>query len=200
MKSFLKNCFVSGALVLVPIVLTFWILRALILWGDDLFHSFVPAYFRTIIFFGYEIPGMGLLFTLILIFLTGVLTRLYFGKKLIALGDWILHKIPFGSGIYGSIKQLLNAIVATGGKKSFQQVVLAEFPKRGNYVVGFVTGDTAVMIQKHLKKPTVTVFVPTAPNPTSGFLIVTPKENITPLDISAEKAFKFIISGGTVQG
>lgn len=197
MQNFFKKYFVAGALVLAPIAITAWILKGFILWCENLVIGFLPSSWHPITFWGYSIPGVGLFLTLLLIFLTGVLTRLYLGRKLLAIGDALINKIPFGRGIYSSTKQLLNTIVSTRGNK-FHQVVLVEFPKPGNFMLGFVTGETGELICKHLNQKTLNVFVPTAPNPTSGFLIVMAEENVTPVDISPEKAFKFIVSGGSL--
>lgn len=195
MKSFIKKYLLSGALVLTPIALTLWILKALILWANDLFIDFIPVDWQSIRLFGYELPGVGLVLTLFLIFITGVLTQHFVGQKLLTAGDFILHRIPLGAGIYKSIKQLLNAFVTTG-EKGFRQVVLIEWNK--THVIGFVTGESTEILQKYLKQPMVNVFVPTSPNPTTGILLVAPRERLIPIDIPPEKAFKFIVSGGTV--
>lgn len=186
MRSLFKNYFVAGALVLVPVVLTVWILKGLIAWCDELFSVF-----------GFQLPGAGFVLTIALIFLTGILTRLYLGRKLIALGERILHTIPFGNNIYRVIKQFLNAVVA-GGEATPRQVVLVEYPRKGSYMIGFVTGESAQVLEKKLGQKMVHIFIPTTPNPTSGFLILAPRENILPIDIPADQAFKLIISGGTV--
>lgn len=190
MKTIFKKYFVAGALVLVPIILTIWILKSMILWCDRFFSALIPS---SVLY----IPGLGLIFTVSLILLTGVLTRLYLGRKLIAWGDQLIQKIPFGRSIYGAIKQFLNAVVSTG-PSSFSQVVLVEYPRKGSYMIGFVTGDTSAILQKNFEQKMINIFVPTSPNPTSGFLIIAPKENVTPIDMTPEQAFKLIISGGAV--
>lgn len=197
MRTLFKKYFVAGALVFIPMVLTLWILKSIIFWCEDFFISFVPASWRPISLFGFEIPGLGLLFTINLIFLTGVLTRLYIGKKLIAWGDKFIHKIPFGSSIYSASKQFLNAVVSPE-QNNFRQVVLVEYPRKGSYMLGFVTGQASEMMQQKMGQKLIHIFIPTSPNPTSGFLILAPLENVTPVDIPPEQAFKLIISSGTV--
>lgn len=169
-------------MVLVPIAVTLWVLKILIFWCEDIFEILAPE--------AWEIPGAGVFFTAALIFLTGVLTRLYLGRKFLAIGDWIIHKIPLGRGIYTAIKQLLNALLVTSGK-NFHGVVLVPFPCEGSHMIGFVT-------KENVADQTLNVFVPTTPNPTSGFLLVISAKKVKPLDISAEQAFKLIVSGGTI--
>lgn len=197
MKTLFKKYFVSGALVLVPIVMTVWILRAVILWCEDFFTSVIPTPLRPINLFGFEVPGLGLVFTVFLIFLTGVVTRLYIGSKLLALWDRIINKIPFGNTIYRAVKQFTDT-VASSQQQSFRQVVLIEFPVAGNHMIGFVTGTTPASLKKVPDQDTINVFIPTSPNPTSGFLVVAPRENVKYVNMTPEQAFKLIVSGGTL--
>jgi len=194
----LKKYLLAGALVLVPIVVTLAVLKTIIFWCEDFFASFIPVSWQPIHLLGFAIPGLGLLFTLLIVLLTGILTRLYFGRKLIALGDKILSKIPLGRSIYKGVQQFMNA-VATPSQNDFRQVVLVEYPRKDSYMIGFVTGESSEIFQQKLGQKMIHVFIPTSPNPTSGFLIVIPRENVTPVNISNEAAFKLIISGGAVQ-
>lgn len=194
-RKWLKQQFSAGLLVLIPIAVTVWVLKTIILWCEGIFETLVPAAWRQLSLFGYPLPGVGLIFTFLLILFIGVLTRLYFGRKLLALGDRIIHKIPLGRGVYSSVKQFLNALISASGK-NFRQVVLVEFPRPGSYMIGFVTGTGAAILQKNIKDPSVNVFIPTAPNPTSGFLLVVAEAQVTYLDISPEQAFRLIVSGG----
>ncbi|MDO8526373.1 MAG: DUF502 domain-containing protein [Deltaproteobacteria bacterium] len=197
MRSLFKKYFIAGALVLVPIVVTVWILRAVILWCEAFFTALVPLSLQPINLFGIAIPGLGLLFTLLLILMTGMLTRLYLGRKILEWSEKILNRIPFGSSIYSAMKQFMNAVVSSP-EASLRQVVLVEYPRRGSFMIGFVTGNTPAIIEKKLGQKSVNIFIPTSPNPTSGFLIIVPMENVTPIDIPADQAFKLIISGGAI--
>lgn len=197
MRAFLKSSFISGALILVPVVLTFWILKGLILWCDEVFRSLIPRVVYPDWFARYDFPGIGLLFTLLLIFMIGILTRHYLGSRLVRLGDRLIGRIPFGRGIHGAIKQLLNALVSDR-QKGFRQVVLVSFAEPDRFLLGFITGETPEIIQQHLALPTVTVFVPTAPNPTTGILFLLPREQVTLIPLPPEKALKFIVSCGTM--
>lgn len=192
MGSFIKKCLVSGGLVLAPVALTVWILKLLILWSQNLADPFIPTTWQTFHLFGYEIPGLGIAITVMIVFSTGLLTQMYLGKKIIALGDRLINKIPFGSGIYNSIKQLIHSF-ASGGTKNFKQVVLVEPFEKDCGMIGFVTGES------DLHSNVLHVFVPTTPNPTTGFLFLLPKEKVIPMNLSVEAAFKLIVSAGTIQ-
>ncbi|MDO8494022.1 MAG: DUF502 domain-containing protein [Deltaproteobacteria bacterium] len=194
MKHFVRTYFLAGALVLAPIAVTIWILKAIILWCEDLFHSFIPWH-PTI--FGIGVPGVGLIFTILLICLTGMLTKHYLGRQVILFGESILHKIPLGRGIYISIKQLFLAIFG-GEREKFRQVVVVEFPRKGSYMLGFVTAETSANLQEILKGPHLNVFVPTSPNPTSGFLLIVEPQYAIPVAISTDQALKLIVSGGPI--
>ncbi len=118
------------------------------------------------------------------------------GKKLISLGEKIILKIPFGRTIYQAVQQFLQVVVP--GQSTFQQVVLVEYPRKGSYMLGFITGESSEVFEKQVGQKMINVFIPTTPNPTSGFLVLSPRENVTPINIPPEQAFKLIISGGTV--
>lgn len=190
-----KRYFASGLLVLIPIVGTLWILKVLIEYADGVFTGLLPARFRPEAVFGYEIPGVGLLITVALVFLVGVLTRLYIGRKMVSIGDRIIDKVPLGRGIYKAIKQFMNAFVPGDEGVKYQRVVAVEYPRRGCYMVGFVLGPIQTALQAKYDQPWISVFLPTSPNPTSGFMVSVPESETVVLPISVEKAFKYIISG-----
>ena len=195
LKSIFKKYFIAGAVVLIPIIGTLWILKTLILWVDELFASFIPGRLQPESLFGWNVPGLGLAITVALILVTGVLTRLYMGNKLIQWGDRLIQKIPFGRGIYTALKQFLKT-VASQDNTSFKRPVLVEFPAQGTYTIGFITGQSFIPSKDLQDKKMVSVFIPTTPNPTSGFLTLVEESRLIPLSISTEKAFKTIISGG----
>ncbi len=197
MKKFLKQSFMAGLFTLLPIAGTIWLLRLIIYTAEDFARSFIPRHFHPENFFGKDIPGMGLLVAFILIFITGILTRLYIGKKILSIWDKIFHRIPFGKGIYKAIKQFL-VTVSGEGKKSFRRVVLVPFPEKGTFALGFYTGDPSGEVQQKTLDDMVYVFMPTTPNPTTGFLLAVPRNGIIPLDMPIEEAFKLIVSGGVV--
>lgn len=196
-KKFLKQSFMAGVLTLLPIAGTIWLLKALIFTAEEFSRSFIPARWHPEQILGRDIPGIGLLIALILILLTGTFTRFYLGRKLVEMGDRLFDRIPLGRGIYKAIKQFLNT-VAGDSEKSFRRVVLVEFPSPGTYVLGFVTGVASGEVQAKTEEQVLNVFVPTTPNPTTGFFFMMPERKLTPLSMPVEDAFKLLISGGVV--
>jgi len=130
-----------------------------------------------------------------MILAVGVFTRLYLGRLVISWGDLLISKIPFGRSIYSSIKQLLHTAFTSGSEK-FKGVCLIEYPKESSYAIAFVTGDSTPETSPEAGKKFIRVFVPTSPNPTSGYLLMLPEEKVKMLDISVEDASKLVISGG----
>jgi len=199
MKKFFKRYFLAGLAVVVPLVVTYLILKFLIVSTDRLVLSFLPERFWPRSLTGVDIPGFGLIVTILLILSIGVLTRHYVGRKFVNLGDRIISKIPLGAGIYNATKQFMNTFISDK-EQQFKGVVVVEYPRRGSWVMGFVTKHP----QKHIldvdQRSWVTIFIPTTPNPTSGFLVMVPEEETRPLDITTDEAFKFIISAGYLQG
>lgn len=192
MKGFIKKYFISGILVLVPAVVTIWVLKTVILWMDGLIFSFiphqlVPAYFE-------DIPGLGLALTIAIILLAGIFTRLYIGRKFVQMGDAIFARVPLGRAIYQATKSVLHSTISENGQKS-RRVVLVEFPKAGSYAIGFPTGKWDRTETNEMGSDTL-VFIPTAPNPTTGFLLIVPEDTLIPTDMSTEEASKLLISGG----
>lgn len=195
MKAFLKKYMVAGLLVLVPVVATVWLLKTLIIWLNDLPFTFLPHQLRPEYLLGYDIPGVGLLLTFVVILLAGIFTRLYIGKKIVKLGDAFFGRLPFGRAIYQAIKQVTHSTLSEAGQKT-RRVVLVEYPKAGIYAIGFLTGSWGDHCGKSDLKDRVMVFVPTAPNPTSGFLLIVARNDVIPLEMSAEEASRLLISGG----
>jgi uncharacterized membrane protein len=199
MKSIFKKYFLAGLAVLLPLVITFLILRFLIVWTDELVLSLLPERVWPREFLGVDIPGFGFIVTVVLILLIGMLTRHFIGRKLVHLGDRIISKIPLGAGIYNATKQFMNTFISDKAQQ-FKSVVVVEYPRRGSWVMGFVTKHPEKHILDVDDREWVTIFIPTTPNPTSGFLIMVPQEETRALDISTDEAFKFIISAGYLQG
>jgi uncharacterized membrane protein len=204
----------AGLLVFVPLALTIWLVRVVWVWLDSPIRSVftqpkpdatgVLAALARLIrnIFGDTLtfldrPGVGLLALVALIYIVGFLTRTFVGGKLVVLGEAILRRVPLVRSIYTGTKQILDAIL-TGSERHFDEVVLIEYPRRGLYAIGFVTSPARGEVQTHMTGETVNVFLPTTPNPTSGYLLVIPREDMTILDMSVEDAVKLIISGGIV--
>lgn len=198
-KRKIRNIFFAGLVVIIPIVFTLflftWIFKKL----DNLspFITNLLIYFGAPLPKGFKIPGLGIAATILIIFLVGLFTTSVIGKKFLALWEYILNKIPFIRSIYSAIKQILETI-ALSDKNAFRQVVMIEYPRKGLYCLGLLTCESKGEIQEKTEKDIAYVFIPTTPNPTSGFLLFVPKENITPLSMSVEEGLKLIVSGGIV--
>jgi uncharacterized membrane protein len=186
MKAKLRKYFLGGLLVVVPISLTIYILVQIIQLTDRLFPTaYLPFYF----------PGFGILITFCIIMLIGIITTNLLGKRLVSLGEKIIVQIPLVKAIYNPIKQIFEAIFSME-EQNFRRVVLIEYPRRGIYTMAFVTGIAKGEIQDKTKNTVVNVFVPTTPNPTSGFYLMVPEGEVTELDLTVDEAFRLIVSGG----
>lgn len=195
-RSKLKTYFITGLLVIVPMALTAYILWVIITMMDGLLNL-LPPRLRPTAYLPFPIPGLGLIMTVFLILFVGLITRSVLGKKLVGIGEWIVGKIPMVRSIYQATKQLTEAIFLPKSD-SFRNVVLIQYPRKGIYSLGFVTGVSKGEIQGKTPSKVINVFVPTTPNPTSGYYILVPEEDTIPLDMTVEDAFKLIISGGMV--
>ena len=146
---------------------------------------------------GYRIPALGLVITLLIVLAVGWFTTNFFGKRFLHLGERIVEKIPFVRRIYKGSKQVVHSI-ANADTSAFRKVVLLEFPRKGMLAIGFVTGSTLGEVQALTREDVLNVFVPTMPNPTSGFLVFAPPEELTEVDMSIEDGIKYVVSGGIV--
>ena len=196
MKAHIKNYFITGLLVIIPAVLTIYILDILIGMMDRIL-KYVPSKIHPDTYLPFHIPGLGLIATVLLTFLVGILAQNLLGKKLVYLWEWAVSRIPFVRSIYLAIKQLVEAIFAQNSK-GFKRVVMIEFPRKELWSVGFLTGVTKGETQDKTKQRVVNVFVPTVPNPTTGFYLLVPEKDIIGLDMTVEDAFKLIMSGGII--
>lgn len=200
LKRRLRNIFITGILITVPVAFTLFILNFLFKLLDNLV---VPWFIKTLIRIGtpipedFRLPGLGLILIVLLIFVIGVLTQSFLGGKLVKLGEMIVDRIPVVRSIYTGAKQVVTTI-AKADTKAFRKVVLVEFPRKGIYSLGFITGTTEGEVQELTNAKLVNVFVPTTPNPTSGFLVFVANEEIIELTMTIEDGIKFIISVGIV--
>ena len=195
----IRNVFITGLLITLPIALTYFILQFLFKNLDAL----SPVFTKVLIDLGapipegYRIPALGLVITLLIVLAVGWFTTNFFGKRMILLGENIVGKIPFVRRIYKGSKQVVQSI-AHADTRAFRKVVLIEFPRRGMLAIGFVTGEARGEVQKNTCDDVLNVFVPTMPNPTSGFLVFAPPEELTEIDMSIEDGVKYVVSGGIV--
>ncbi len=193
-KKALKANLLTGILVLMPLVATFWFIHLLIVWVDKTL-LLLPKEYRPEAFLPFPIPGLGLILVIAVLFLTGLSARNFLGRRLVHLGDRIMSYIPFVSKIYGAVKKLVDTVFSGSGK-DFKRVVLIEYPRRGIYALAFVTGVSTGEVQDKTAKRTINVFLPTTPNPTSGFYLLVPEEDVIPLEMTVEDSFKLLMSGG----
>ena len=198
-KRRIRNIFITGILITLPIAITFFILKFLFQNLDALSPVFTDLLIQAgaPIPEGFRIPFLGFFMTFLIILLVGVLTTNIFGKQVVHLGETLVEKIPFVRRIYSGTKQVVVAF-ANADTDSFKKVVLIEFPRKGIHAIGFVTGEAKGEVQQHTNSQYINVFVPTTPNPTSGFLVFVPPEEVQEIAMSIEDGVKYVISGGIV--
>jgi uncharacterized membrane protein len=187
----LRNYFIAGVIVLVPIAITIYVSLFIIKISSKL----LPSQINPNNYLPFEIPGIEILITIILITFIGGLSLSFLGKKILEMFNNVLRKIPILRTIYTAVGQLTESFTQSKGSK--KSVVLIEYPRKELWVVGFATKDNEGEISKKTNKDLVNVFIPTTPNPTSGFLLMVPKKDLIYLDMSFEDASRFIVSAGT---
>jgi len=187
----LRNLFFAGLLLFVPVIVTINLVRLGFLWLDGFLAELVKKVL------GRHIPGLGLLVMLFLILITGFVATNFLGKRLVAFFERMVRRIPLVGGIYGTIKQITEALT-TRDKTVFRSVVAVEFPRPGVYSAGFLIGDPPADLKENSKKQLLAVFVPTVPNPTSGYLMNFPADEVIPLDLTVEEALRYFVSIGMI--
>jgi len=199
-KSFLskiRSYFLTGIIVTAPVGLTFYVAILFIGFIDGKVRNNIPEKYHYDNLLPIEIPGIGLLFVFILLTFIGFLTAGLIGKFIIKLGERVIARLPIIRSVYGALKQIFESVLASSSK-SFREVVLIEYPRKGVWAIGFITGDTKGEVQNATKENMVNVFLPTTPNPTSGFLLFVPRKDVIILDMNVEEGIKMVISGGIV--
>ena len=191
-----KKYFLTGLVIWVPVAVTFWVLQIVIGTLDQSIWL-IPEHLRPHNTLGFNIPGLGALITLAIIFLTGVVAANFFGQQIVRWWNNILSRIPFVSTIYKAIKQVSDTMLSPNGQ-AFRKAVLLQYPRQGTWTIAFLTGTPGGEVAHALKTEHVSVYVPTTPNPTSGFFLLVPKNEVTELDMSVDDALKYIISMGVV--
>ena len=187
----LRGIVLSGLAILLPTVITVWVLYKLFVFLDSLLRSLIAARL------GVDVPGIGVAAIIVIVLLTGLLGGNLIGKKLLNWYNSILDRIPVLSSVYRTLKQVSEAVLQDSSK-GFKKVGLVEFPRRGAYCVGFVTSETLGMEGLDTGEKTMTVFVPTSPNPTSGFMMVVPASDVKVLDMSVEDGIRMVVTAGMV--
>lgn len=192
----MRKYFVTGLLVLVPLAITVWVL-SLIITTMDQSLLLLPERWQPHALFGYNVPGAGTLLTLLVIFLTGLLTRNFIGKQVVHVWELLLTRIPIVNSIYSSVKQVSDTLFSPSGH-AFRKAVLIQYPRQGAWTIAFLTGAPGGDVRNHLTGDYISVYVPTTPNPTSGFFIMLPRADAIELDMSVDAALKYVVSMGVV--
>ncbi len=192
----LKGYFITGLLVLVPLYITLYVFSLIVGFMEGIFDV-LPTALRPGTYLPVYVPGMGVAFTVALVLFVGLVTQNFLGKRLLGLSERLLAKIPVLRIVYNGTKQFMETFFSKDSK-GFRKVVLVEFPRKGVYSIGFVTGASSGGLKDKTEAGAVSVFLPTTPNPTSGFFIVAPEEEVMYLDMKVEDAFKVIMTGGIV--
>ena len=187
----LRNYFITGAIVLIPIGITIYLSLFII----KISSSLLPKTINPNNYLPFDIPGIEILITIILITIIGGLSLSFLGKKFLEIFENLLKRIPILRTIYSAVVQLTESFTTSEGSQ--KSVVILEYPRKGIWVVGFATKENKGEISKKTKEELVNIFVPTTPNPTSGFLLMVPKKDVTYLDMNFEEASRFIVSAGT---
>lgn len=197
----LRSYFFAGLLAVAPIGITLWLCWVLLKFVDARVTPLIPEAYNpnTYInpYFPHEIPGVGLIVFIFVLIVVGALTRIFLGRYLVHLSEKILNKMPVVRSIYSATKQIAETVLKRQSE-AFRQVVLFEYPRRGSWAIGFLTGTTKGEVQSLTDDDVVNVFLPTTPNPTSGYLLFIPRRELVPLSMTVEEGIKMIISGGIV--
>ncbi len=196
MRTKIKKIFLTGIVAIIPVVISIYIFFFLLGIIDN-FLNIIPARIHPDRLLGFHIPGLGVIFTFLLIFITGLITQSYIGGKLLKAGDKMLNHIPLFRSIYQPTKQVIDSLFSDKSR-NFRGVVLVEFPRKGIYTLGFVTGDTQGEADQKTQDSCINVFVPTTPNPTSGYYLIMPEREVIHMEMTVEEAIKIIISSGLV--
>jgi len=192
----MKRYLIAGLLVWVPIGVTLLVIR-LVVDLTDRTLLLLPARYQPEVLFGFKIPGLGIVLSVVIVLVTGMIVANLFGRTLVSMWERLLARIPFVSKIYNGVKQVMETVLSSEGQ-SFRKVLLIEYPRKGIWTLAFQSGNYSGEVQHRLGIEVVNVFVPTTPNPTSGFFLMVPKEDVIELDMSIDDGLKMIISAGVV--
>ncbi|WEF36013.1 DUF502 domain-containing protein [Pseudoduganella chitinolytica] len=192
----MRKYFITGLLILVPLAITLWVLNIIISTMDQSL-LFVPHQWQPRTLIGFDIPGLGTILTILIVFLVGLLANNLIGNYILRLWEKLLHRIPVVSSLYGSVKQVSDTLFSSSGN-AFRKAVLIPYPHANSYTIAFLTGSPGGDVKNHLVGDYVSVYVPTTPNPTSGFFLMMAREQVVELDMTVDAALKYIVSMGVV--
>lgn len=192
----MRKYFVTGLLILVPLVITVWVISMIVGTLDQSLLLLPPAW-RPEALVGFHVPLLGTIFTLLIIFVTGLVTRNFIGNQVVLAWERILTRIPVVNSIYSSVKQVSDTLLSSSGN-AFRTAVLVEYPRQGSWTIAFVTGVPGGDVANHLNDDFISLYVPTTPNPTSGFFLMVPRSQTIELAMTVDEALKYIVSMGVV--
>ena len=190
----MKKYLITGLLIWIPLAITIWVLQLIVTTMD---HSLdlLPPGLQPGTLFGYRIPGLGVVLTLVVLIATGVFASNILGQRLVHYWERILGRIPVVKSIYSGVKQVSDTLFSPGGE-AFRRALLVQYPREGSWTIAFLTGQPGGDVANHLRGEYVSVYVPTTPNPTSGFFLMMRRSDVIELDMSVDEALKYVISMG----
>jgi len=193
-KSFFKRYLITGLLIWVPLVITIWVLDLLVSTMDRSLHL-LPDALRTESWLGVHIPGLGVILTLLVVFLTGLLAANFIGQRLVMFWEGLLARIPVVNSIYNGVKQVSDTLFSPSGQ-AFRKALLVQWPREGVWTIAFLTGAPGESVTQHLPGDYLSIYVPTTPNPTGGYFVIAKRSDVIELDMTVDEALKYIISMG----
>jgi uncharacterized membrane protein len=192
----MKKILITGLLIWIPLAITLWVLELIVSTMDQSLLLLPPQY-QPQALLGYQIPGIGALLTVLVVFITGALASNILGQRLLLFWESLLGRIPVVKTIYTGVKQVSDTLFAPGGQ-AFRKALLVQYPREGSWTIAFLTGRPGGDVANHLHGEYVSIYVPTTPNPTSGFFLMMRRADVIELDMSVDDALKYVISMGVV--
>lgn len=193
----IRNYLLAGILVTAPLGITVYLVWIFLQFMDSTVSELIPKEYNPNTYLQFSVPGFGLLIALVFFISIGILARNFFGRLIIRLYEYFMNRMPVVRHIYGAIKQIAETIMASQSQ-AFREVVMLEYPRKGVWSIGFVTNQSEGEIQRVTKENMINVFVPTTPNPTSGYLLFVPKKELHYLHMSVEEGIKLVVSAGII--
>ncbi len=194
----IRAYFFTGILVTAPVAITLYMAYKFIIWIDRLVNQILPPQYKFDAILPFTIPGLGLVILVLALILVGMFAAGFLGKFFLRLGEWIVYKVPLISSVYSVLKQIFETFFSAK-TQAFSKVVMLEYPRKGIWILGFVSSELKGEVKSKFDQEMLNIFIPTTPNPTSGFLIFVPKKDTIELDMKVEDGIKFVISGGLVE-
>jgi uncharacterized membrane protein len=196
-KARMRTYFLTGVIVTAPVAITIYLTWSFIEWVDEVVIPLVPLAYRPETYLPFSVPGLGVVVAFLGLTLIGALTANLLGRTIVRVGEQLVDRMPVISGIYNVFKQIFETLLKDTSE-SFKYAALVEYPRRGLYTIGFVAGDTKGEVLRQTSQDLVSVYVPTTPNPSSGFILFIPRDDVLILDMSVEQAMKYVVSVGVV--